>query len=283
MTTTRRDEHSVSRFARRVRVAITLGLHALLAPIGSLMFAVLYVVWRGDPVRRARRMQAITAWSYRVMHRWLTVFGVTSLDLQKSLAELPDGPCVVVANHPTLMDVTALLGLLGGASTVAKPDLFERRSLRPLLHGAGVIRGTGSDPLSAQRVVDDATAALAAGFRLVIFPEGTRSPRDALLPFGRAAFEIACRARVPVVSVTITCAPLWLSKDRPFLDPPHPTPVLNLRTLAVDDPARVDYDSRALRQVVEARFRNWMRLGRPHSPTPIHEDESPWPMPSKTA
>jgi hypothetical protein len=62
---------------------------------------------------------------------------------------------------------------------------------------------------------------------------------------------------VPVVSVGITCEPTWLSKEVPLFDPPHPVPDLRLETLATDDPAGLDYDSRALRRVVVARFREW--------------------------
>ena len=44
------------RFARWIRVCLTMGLYTLLSPFGYLMFAVLYVVWRRDPVARARRI-----------------------------------------------------------------------------------------------------------------------------------------------------------------------------------------------------------------------------------
>lgn len=251
------------RFARWIRVCLTVGLYTVLSPFGYVMFAVLYVVWRRDPVARARRVQAITSRAYLFMHWWLDLWHITTFDLGTRLEALPDRPCVVVANHPTLMDVTSIMGVLRGASSVAKPPLYDRLLLRPLLHGAGIIKGQGGDPLDARRVLDDAVERLEQGFHMLIFPEGTRSPRDGLLPFRRAAFEIACRARVPVVSVAITCEPVWLSKEQPLFDPPHPTPELRLRTLAVDDPARVDYDSRSLCQVVEGRYQRWLREGRP--------------------
>jgi 1-acyl-sn-glycerol-3-phosphate acyltransferase len=98
---------------------------------------------------------------------------------------------------------------------------------------------------------------------MLIFPEGTRSLGGELLPFGRAAFEMACRARVPVLSLTITCEPAWLSKEQPLFDPPKQTPQLRLATLAIDDPARVDYDSRQLCRLIEDRYQQWSRGLRP--------------------
>jgi 1-acyl-sn-glycerol-3-phosphate acyltransferase len=135
--------------------------------------------------------------------------------------------------------------------------------------------------------VEEAVRRIRQGFSLLVFPEGTRSVRGRLLPFGRAAFEVACRARVPVVSIGIRCEPVWLSKEVTLLDPPHPVPRLALHVLAIDDPARVDYDSRRLRRVVEGRFRRWLPdgppSGRTDAPILVATKDTPWPTTSKTA
>ena len=78
------------------------------------LFAVLCFVWRGDPVRRARRLQAFTAGAYRLKYRWLRWLGIVNFEVVRPLPGLPDGPCVVIANHPTLMDITAITATLGG-------------------------------------------------------------------------------------------------------------------------------------------------------------------------
>jgi 1-acyl-sn-glycerol-3-phosphate acyltransferase len=201
------------------------------------------------------------------MHDWLRLVRITRFDHRDALPGLPPPPYVVVANHPTLMDVTSITATLGGACTIAKPSLFRQRSLHALLEGAGHVEGPGSALVTAGRVLDQAVERLHQGFPFLIFPEGTRSPPDGLLRFGRAAFEIACRARVPVVSIGIRCRPVWLSKEVPLFDPPHPVPDLRLTLLAIDDPARVGYDSRRLHQLVEERFRSWWSAG-PSGGTP---------------
>lgn len=266
---------------------LTLAIYAVLAPVGYACFALACAAQAGDPVRRARRLQRISACAYRVMHAWLRWMRIAHYDPRGALRDVPPGPCVLVANHPTLMDVTAILGTLGGGFTVAKPALYRRRSLRPLLQGAGHIEGPGDDPVGTGRVVDEAVRRIRQGFSLLIFPEGTRSVQGRLLPFGRAAFEVACRARVPVVSIGIRCEPVWLSKEVTLLDPPHPVPRLALHVLAIDDPARVDYDSRRLRRVVEGRFRRWLPdgppSGRTDAPILVATKDTPWPTTSKTA
>jgi 1-acyl-sn-glycerol-3-phosphate acyltransferase len=281
--------HALCRRARWVAVAVTVGGYTVLSPFGYLFFTALFLTGAHDPVRRARRTQRVMAGAYRFMHDWMRWTGITRFDHRGALRGMPQGPCVVIANHPTLMDVTAIGAVLGGGCTIAKPALFRRRGLRPLLEGARNLEGPGDDPAAMTRVVDEAVARLAEGFSIIIFPEGTRSPPGRLLRFGRAAFEIACRARVPVVSVGIRCEPMWLSKEVPLFDPPHPVPDLSLLLLAIDDPAHVNYESRLLRRTVEARYRAWFAGGRhpqraaASGPAAAKDGSLPCPTDSPTA
>ena len=244
---------------RRVNVAITAGAYSVVAPVGYAILAMLCFCWRKDPIRRAHRLQSITALAYRFMHRWLGWTRITVFDHQKALPNLPDGPFVVIANHPTLMDVTAVTGVIGGACSIVKPALFRRAMIKPLMIGLGNVEGPGPDPIRIGRVVDDCVERLAWGLPVMIFPEGTRSPQGSLGRFGRVAFEIACRAKVPLVSLTITCEPLYLSKQVTLFRPPHPTPHMKIGVLAVDQPDSLGSDSRALRKTVEQRYHAWLR------------------------
>lgn len=255
--------HSFFRRARKVRAVITVAVYTVLAPFGYVGFATLCAIPTADATRRARRLQFVTSRAYRLMFLWLRVMRITRFSPRWPIGEIPEGPCVVVANHPTLMDVTGITAVLGGGCTIVKPELYRRPMLRPLLDGAGHIEGPGADPHAVGQVVDTAVQRLHDGLRLIIFPEGTRSPEGGLRRFGRTPFEIACRAKVPVVSIGVQCDPVFLSKETPIFDPPHPVAELRLQVLAIDEPAGVDYDSRALRRSVEERFRSWFAAGKP--------------------
>lgn len=243
--------------ARRLAAYFTVGAYTVGAPFGAAIAVVLISLWRRNPVTCARRMQRITAGAYRCMHDWLRLVRICDFDYRTALPDRPAAPCVVVANHPTLMDVTAISAVFAGGFTIVKPELHGRRLLHPFMVGAGHVAGAGNDPLSSQRVVHESVERLGQGFPLVVFPEGTRSPPGRLRPFGRTAFEIACRAGVPVVSVTIECEPVYLSKDVTVFRPPDPTARLRLALLAVDHPADSGSDSRVLRERVEGRFQAW--------------------------
>jgi 1-acyl-sn-glycerol-3-phosphate acyltransferase len=242
-----------------MNVAITVGIYSVVAPVGYAILAALCFCWRKNPRRRANRLQLITSRAYRFMHRWLGWTRITVFDHQKSLPNLPAGPFVVIANHPTLMDVTAVTAVIGGACSIVKPSLFQRAMIKPLMVGLGNVEGPGPDPIRIGRVIDDCVERLAWGLPVVIFPEGTRSPQGGLERFGRVAFEIACRAKVPLVSLTITCEPLYLSKQVTLFRPPHPTPRMAIEVLAVDQPDSLGTDSRDLRKRVEQRYHAWLR------------------------
>ncbi|HTE06155.1 MAG TPA: 1-acyl-sn-glycerol-3-phosphate acyltransferase [Planctomycetota bacterium] len=255
---------AVLRRTRRPRVALTFAVYSALAPLAFASFWVLYVLGPHERVRRARRMQRICAGAFRFMHGALSRLAILRFDRRAGFGPgvLPAGPCVVVANHPSRMDISSITAVLGGGCTVVKPAFFRKRSLRALMDGCWHIEGPGDNPLATGRVVDEAVERLRHGFSVIIFPEGTRTPASGLLPFGRTAFEIACRAKVPVVSVAVRCDPPWMTKETPMFAPPHPVPRLRLVQLATDAPASVDFESRALRQRVEARFQLWLQGAR---------------------
>jgi len=273
-------------FGRGVSVLLTVSAYTVIAPFGYLVLAVLCACWRRQPQQRARRLQRITASAYRLMFDWLALVRIARFDHRRTLPGRPQGSCVVIANHPTLMDVTAITAVLGGGCTIVKSALYRRRMLHPLLVGAGHVEGPGDDPISIGRVVDELVGRLRDGFSVIVFPEGTRSPRDRLGHFGRTAFEIACRAGVPLVSIGVRCSPRYLSKDDPLLSPARTLPELRLQVLAVDDPTDARLDSRMLREMAESRFNAWFGAALAGHPSASYVQEgknSSCPIRSKTS
>ena len=79
---------------------------------------------------------------------------------------------LVLANHPTLIDVVCLISLLPNADCVVKRAVARNPFMRGPVRAAGYISNDDGAGL-----VDDCVAAVHAGGTLVIFPEGTRSVR----------------------------------------------------------------------------------------------------------
>ncbi len=151
---------------------------------------------------------------------------------------LPESPCVLVANHPTLIDVAAIIAVHPRVCCVAKSDLFESVLVGRLLRFCGHINGgrerSISDGLS---VILQATKRLQEGHSVLIFPEGTRSPTHGLRRFKPGAFEICRRAEVPAVPILVSCDPPTLLKGLAWYALPRKTAryeIQQLSTLSKD-------------------------------------------------
>ncbi len=242
------------RAARSVVAVLSVTAYTLLGPFGYLLFALLYALPTRRPHRRARFLQAIFHRAFAFMHHWLRWARIMRYDPRKLRGALPDGPCIIIANHPSLTDTTAIIGTFGGMVTMVKPAIFRSWMLKPVLKASGQFEGPSSDPLDMQRIIAEGRSRLDAGFKLLIFPEGTRSPEGGLHRFGRTAFTLACQADLPVVPLVIRYRPVFLSKRCRMLWPPARLPELNIAVLDAVEPTRYQHDSREMRDAVLATY-----------------------------
>jgi 1-acyl-sn-glycerol-3-phosphate acyltransferase len=245
-----------------VRLALVfcvVGTYFVAAPFGYGAFMLLHCFRAKDQKKRALMLQRIMRRAFTLMHDTLRFVGLLDFDPRALRGQLPDGPAVLVANHPTLCDVTSTIASFEHVTTAVKPQIFRRRWLRSLLEDARFFEGAGG-PFDSNAVVEAGVMRIREGFRVLIFPEGTRSPTGTLHRFGRAAFEIACKADVPVIPVVIRCEPLWLSKEFGLLSPRAELPRMQLIPLEAIYPTDCQRSSRKLRDVVEARLRRALAI-----------------------
>jgi len=232
-----------------------MAFYSSLAPFGYLGFATLAVIPTRDPHRRALRLQAIMRNAFRFMHDWLRLVRVMDTNPRQLRGKIPETPCIVIANHPTLSDVTLIMSAIPRVCTLIKPRFYDKVWLRPLLAGAGQFRSGTETLLGTQETLDTAVERLRDGFHVLVFPEGSRSPPGELRPFGRGAFAMACRANVPIVPVVIHADPLWLTRGDWVCFPPAELPRQTLEVLPTLYPVDFAGDSRAMRDHVEAMYR----------------------------
>nr|WP_295777244.1 lysophospholipid acyltransferase family protein [Rhodoferax sp.] len=123
---------------------------------------------------------------------------------------------LVLANHPTLIDVVFLISLLPNADCVVKSALARNPFTRGPVRATNYIcNDVGAD------LVQDCIASVKAGNSLVIFPEGTRTPVSGLMHLQRGAANIAVRGMCDITPVTIRCVPLSLTKGLPWWKVPQ--------------------------------------------------------------
>ncbi|HEY0252576.1 MAG TPA: lysophospholipid acyltransferase family protein, partial [Kofleriaceae bacterium] len=165
-----------------------------------------------------------------------------------------DQPCVLVANHPSLCDVTSIASLFPNVVAVARPSLANLAPLRWLVRGMGFV------PVGT-RMLGTCQERLRSGYDLLIFPEGTRSPfGGGLQPFHRGAFEIAARAGVPIILLKLTCVPPALGKRLPIWKHPDYQAVLTVEPFAAIAAAT---NSRTQCREIERRYHEILGYSEP--------------------
>lgn len=109
------------------------------------------------------------------------------LDVRGRLAR--DKPLLIVANHTSYLDIEVLGALVRG-SFVAKAEVASW----PLFGILAKLQRTvfvDRRPTQAGKQKDAITQRLEKGERLILFPEGTTSDGNRVLPFKRALFAVA--------------------------------------------------------------------------------------------
>jgi 1-acyl-sn-glycerol-3-phosphate acyltransferase len=195
-----------------------LGIGGVILALTVIPAATLFV---DDEQLRNRRAQSIIHASFRLYLQILEKTGILELEVigGDKLSECRGK--LIVANHPTLLDIVILMALLPDAKCVGKRQLWRNPMLRPVVSAAGYIRNDCEPEL----LIEKCRAALLAGYNLIIFPEGTRSVPGQPLHFQRGFAHILIASGASLRTVFITCDPMTLVKGEPYYkipdSPPH--------------------------------------------------------------
>lgn len=138
---------------------------------------------------------------------------------------------VIVANHPSLIDVVVLIACMPNVDCVVKSTLFKNRFLKGVFSSTGYISNDNPEQL-----IKDCQESLKLGNNIIIFPEGTRTVPGKPLKFMRGAANIAVRCKADYLPVFITVNPTTLTKsDAWYTVPPLKKVTLTLHALAPMD------------------------------------------------
>ena len=115
----------------------------------------------------------------------------------------PRHPYVVVANHESYADIFLVSHLRWEMKWLAKDTIFRIPVMGWMMRMAGdvpIIRGS---PGSGYQALEACRDRLSKRVSVMIFPEGTRTRTNELLPFKDGAFQLAISAGVPVIPIAI--------------------------------------------------------------------------------
>lgn len=174
-----------------------------------LLFPLLHLFCRDRQTRKDIARQIIHH-TFRLYTGAMQVLGVIRFDVAEARHYLAQqSGSVVIANHPTLIDVVVLISLMPHADCITKDKLWRNIFMGGVMSAAGYIRNS----VDANEIIAACQQSLQAGYCLIIFPEGTRTEPGQPITLQRGAANIALRCGADMVSVLIDCAPATLTKQ----------------------------------------------------------------------
>ncbi|WP_233831611.1 lysophospholipid acyltransferase family protein [Paraburkholderia sp. ZP32-5] len=226
----------------------------------GLLFSVLVFPLAWLWPHRASRLRAVTAVIhvfFRALVAALRAIGVMELEVSGAQALRAGGPAIVVANHPTYLDVMVLLSLTPRACCIVKSAHWRNPCFWGIVRAAEYVSNA-----DAVELVDAGARQLAAGYTVIVFPEGTRSPApNRLHAFSRGFAHMALKAGAPIVPVLMDCDPPVFTRQMRWHDVPARAFRIRVNVLAplgVDALAATDTSpaiaARSVTKAVEAHI-----------------------------
>jgi 1-acyl-sn-glycerol-3-phosphate acyltransferase len=164
--------------------------------------------WNPEVARR--RIQRGMQQTFSLYIEVMRVLGILTYEVH-GVERLREQGRLVVANHPTLIDVVLLVSLMPEVDCIVKRGLWRNPFLRWPVSWASYIPNSEGEEL-----VEGCAASLQRGHSLLVFPEGTRTVPGSPMHMQRGAAHIALAADVEILPVTVTCTPSTLFKGNPW-------------------------------------------------------------------
>ena len=196
----------LNRAWRIVGTAISFGSFGIGGVLLWLVVFPLLTLFVRDPDVRGRLARKVIHWVFKAFVGLMHRLGVLTYEI-RGAERLQRRGLLVLANHPTLIDVVFLVSLIPDADCVVKSRLGTNLFTRGPIRATGYICNDGGPTL-----VEQGIESLRSGKNLVIFPEGTRTRPNDPQPLQRGAANIAVRGAVDVTPVRIRCTPSTLGK-----------------------------------------------------------------------
>ena len=222
-------------------LAFTLfGLGGLI--LGFIIFPLIFLFLRSPETRQniARRIISNAFKLFLFILRTTCTLSFEIRGIENATAESNQ---IIIANHPTLIDVIFLVSVFPQADCVIKEAITGNLFMRSVVYSTNYIpSGTTSVFLKT------CVSRLKSGASLLLFPEGTRSVPGQALDFKLGAASLAVKAGSRILPVTIQSSqPRFLAKHQAWYRVPAEKPFISLHIFPsqpVESFAHIDHDRR---------------------------------------
>ncbi|WP_428944148.1 lysophospholipid acyltransferase family protein [Pantoea sp. FN060301] len=222
------DMRQIGALINRAWRLMTTGLCFALFGAGGLLLSVVWfnlllIVVR-DSSRRRRMARRSIAASFRLFLTIAKTLGVLDYRIEGSDILRHERGCLVVANHPTLIDYVLLASVMPEADCLVKSALLKNPFFSGVIRAADYLINSQADallPACRQR--------LEQGDTILIFPEGTRTRPGEKMTLQRGAANIAVRCGSDLRVAVIHCSEHLLDKQSKWYNVPPARPLFTVQ------------------------------------------------------
>lgn len=176
------------------------------------VYAVTYFLWslfykiKLDFIKKHGTKEEVEAYVFKRSSTWarniLKAAGVRVI--VKGRENLPEGNCLVVANHQGNFDFFVILGYLDKPlGFISKKENLKVPIARMWMKEMHCIFMDRKNVRESIKSINEGIENLQNGYTIVIFPEGTRSKGTQIGEFKQGSLKLGIKADVPIVPVTL--------------------------------------------------------------------------------
>ena len=149
--------------------------------------------------------------SWKIFTKVMCILGSIKLEISGNFQDTKGK--IIVASHPSLIDIVLLIGLIPNSLCLAKKALLKNPIMYKIVKCLYII-----NDIDIEEFQQETKKALEDGFNIIIFPTGTRTLPNENIVLHKGAAQIAINANVDIVPITIESDYTLLIKNHFPLD-----------------------------------------------------------------
>lgn len=181
--------------------------------IGSLILAFIYIpivsIWIKKSQKR-HHLVNIIHYLWNIYTGFFVNLKLIKIDVTNFYE--PKGK-IIVATHPSFIDILILIGLFPNCLCLAKQKLMNNFFMGKIIKDVYITNDIDVESFKAE-----AEKALKDGFNIIIFPTGTRTVEGEKLKIHKGAAMLQIETGADIIPIKISCDYPFLQKGKPIYD-----------------------------------------------------------------
>lgn len=173
-----------------------------------------------DKTQQERHVQQLIQQSFHLFCRLMRFTGAIDYRIEGEQLLTHDRNCLIVANHPSLIDYVLIASLLKQCDCLVKSAIWSNMFMKHVVKGAGYIPNEAPEDL-----LEQCEQRFDQGNVLLVFPEGTRTRQNQETKLQRGAAQIAVRTGRDLRIIHISVTPSFLTKETKWYQVPKTKPL----------------------------------------------------------